>query len=337
MSHLVVDDFADLAPWSAHAADGSTSSAVSIERGAASRPGGRTMRIAVGTDASDHWVERALASLDLSHFDDLELWVRCDRSADGSESRPFFVEVRIGSSALAIGANGNEWHRLIPIPAPAAWHAVPLALDDLPASVRGSVSQIRLTCLDASAPFALELDRITALHPELLADVDAALVDRIGGRLEVHNTAVPAVVLPTDAPQKPFFRITSYGVRPAPERSPSAGTRTDYTGQGFSIRPPSVPFDLLYAVDAVAASRADAAALLQFVYSELTPVGVLEVAGRPLTIEWVEAPQLARTEIAGQPTVYLKVSTAQRATEAREQAVPPFNRMDLEVDSRAVA
>ena len=64
---------------------------------------------------------------------------------------------------------------------------------------------------------------------------------------------------------------------------------------------------------------------------------MLEVAGRPLTIEWVEGPQLARTEIPGQPTVYLKVSAAQRANAAREAAVPPFNRVDVEVDARAVA
>ena len=337
MSHLVVDDLTDLTPWSARAPNGSASTAIAIARGAASRLGGQTMRVEVGPDALGHRVERALASLVLSRFDDVELWARCDRAADGSEAKPFFVDVQLGSAALAIGANGNQWHRLIPIAVPGTWQAVPLALDDLPAGVRGSVSQIRLTCVDAGAPFALELDRITALRPELLADVDAALVDRIGGRLEVRNTAVPAVVLPGDAPPEPFFRITSYGVRPAPERSPSSGMRTDYTGQGFSIRPPSVPFDLMYAVDAVAADRADAAALLQFVYSELTPVGVLDVAGRPVTIEWIEAPQLARTDIAAQPTVYLKVSTAQRATAAREPAVPPFNRIDVEVDSRAVA
>ena len=337
MSHLVVDDLAELGPWSAHAPDGSASTAISIAHGAATRLGGPTMRIEAGAQAAGHRVERTFASLDLSRFDDLELWVRCDRTADGGTERPFFAEVRLGSAALAIGANGNTWHRLIPVAAPNTWQAVPLALDDLPASVRGAVTQIRLTVLDASVPFALELDRISALHPELLADVDAALVDRLGARLEVRNTPVPAVVLPTEAPPQPFFQITSYGARPAPERSPSAGTRTDYTGQGFSIRPPSVPFDLLYAVDAVAADRADAATLLEFAYSELTPLSTLDVAGRPLTIEWVEAPVLARTAIAGQPTVYLKVSTAQRATAAREPAVPPFNRIDVEVDSRAVA
>jgi hypothetical protein len=35
--------------------------------------------------------------------------------------------------------------------------------------------------------------------------------------------------------------------------------------------------------------------------------------------------------------VYLKVSTSQRAIAARDPAAPPFNRIDLEVDSRASA
>jgi hypothetical protein len=64
---------------------------------------------------------------------------------------------------------------------------------------------------------------------------------------------------------------------------------------------------------------------------------VLDVAGRPLTIEWVDGPSLARTEIPGQPTVYVKVSASQRSTVARESAVPPFNRIDVEADTRAVA
>jgi hypothetical protein len=329
LSHLVVDDLADLGPWAAHAPDGSASTAIELERGPATRLGGQTLRIAAGPDATGHRVERALAPVDLSAFDDLELWVRSDRAADGSATNPFFLELRLGSAALAAGANGNDWHRLIPVTAPSAWQAVPLALDDLAAALRGAVTQIRLTCLDAAEPFTLDLDRIAALRPELLADVDAALVARLA-------PAAAAVVLPAQTePAEPFFRITSYGVRPAPERSPASGFRSDYSGQGFSIRPPSVPFDLFYAVDAVAADRADAARLLEYAYSQLTPTSVLDVAGRPLTIEWVEGPPLARTQIAGQPTLYVKVSAAQRATGAREAAVPPFNRIDVEADTRA--
>ena len=153
----------------------------------------------------------------------------------------------------------------------------------------------------------------------------------------MRNAAVPAVVTPDTAPSTPFLRITSYAVRPASERSPAGGFRTDYTGQGFSIRPPSVPFDLLYAVDAVADDRADAAQLLDYVCSELAPNDVLDVAGRPLTIEWVDAPALALTELPSRPTVHLKVASSQRANAVREPAVPPFNRIDVEADTRATA
>jgi hypothetical protein len=331
MSHLVLDDLTDLGPWVARSPDGSASTAIAVGPGPVTRTGSPTARIEASPDALGHRVERELAAVDLSPFDDLELWVRGDAIADGSEVRPFYLELRLGSVAVAAGASANAWHRLVPVTAPDVWQAVPLALDDLAPAVRSAVTQIRLTCVDAAAPFALDLDQLTALRPELLADVDMALVARLGA-------AAPAVVLPAEAePAPPFFRITSYGVRPAPERSPASGFRSDFTGQGFSIRPPSTPFDLFYAVDAVTADRADAARLLEYAYSELTPVAVLETAGRPLTLEWVDGPQLARTEIAKQPTLYLKVSTAQRSTAAREPAVPPFNRVDVEADTRAVA
>jgi hypothetical protein len=331
LSHVVVDDLTDLGSWAARAPDGSVSTAILIGPGPGTRIGSATMRIQAVPGALGHRVEREHDAVDLSSLDDLELWVRGDRTADGSAASPFFLELRLGSEAIPVGSTANDWNRLIPITVTNAWQAVPLALDDLAPGVRSGVTQIRMTCIDADAAFALDLDQLIAIRPELLADVDAALVARLGA-------AAPAVVLPVETePAQPFFRITSYGVRPAPERSPASGFRSDFTGQGFSIRPPSTPFDLLYAVDAVSADRADAARLLEHVYAELTPVAVLEAAGRPLTIESVDGPQLARTEIPGQPTVYLKVSTAQRATGAREPAVPPFNSIDVEADTRAVA
>jgi hypothetical protein len=155
--------------------------------------------------------------------------------------------------------------------------------------------------------------------------------------VEIDHAAVLAVVAPAAPPPEPYLLVTSYGARPAPERSPSPGYRTDFTETGFAIRPPSVPFDLLYAVDAVAGARADVATLLEFVYAELTPVSVLDVAGRPVTVEGIDAPQLALAALPTQPTVYLKLSSAQRGTAARVPAVPPFNRVDVGVDARAVA
>jgi hypothetical protein len=336
MSHAIVDDLADPGAWTPRAADGSPSTVVSVGRGPDQRLTGPTLRIAAGAGAAGHRVDRTLAApVDLSAFDDLELWLRSDRAADGSDAQPFFLELRLGSAASPVGAAGNAWHRLLPVGP--GWQCVPLALDDLAPAVRGALTQIRLTCLDGAAPFALDLDRLVAVRPELLGDADAGLVARLGGRVEIQHAPVLAVVAPAAPPPEPYLLITSYAARPAPERSPSPGYRTDYTATGFSIRPPSVPFDLLYAVDAVAGARADVATLLEFVYGELTPVSVLDVAGRPLTIEGVAAPQLALAALPTQPTVYLKLSSAQRGTAARVPAVPPFNRVDVEVDTRAVA
>jgi hypothetical protein len=337
LSHLVVDDLSDIASWRARTPAGAPSSAIAIEPGSVSRLGGPTMKIEATTAAQGHRVERTLGPLDVKASADLEVWVRSDRIADGSDSRPFFLELRLGSAALAIGAPANTWHRLIPVTAPNVWQPVPLALDDLPAAVRGAVTQIRLTVVDASTAFVLHLDRIVAIRDELLGDVDAALLDRLGGKLELDGTPVPAVVEPAQAPNQPFLRIRNHSVRPAPERSPSGGMRTDYTGQGFSIRPPSVPVDVLYAIDAVADDRADAARLLEFAFAAVVPQATLDVGGRPRTIEWVEAPALAPTEVPTHPTVYVRVATAQRASAAREAAIPPFNRIDVEVDSRASA
>lgn len=337
MSRLVVDDLADLAPWRARTPGGAPSTAITFERGALPRLGGPTITIR-GTDAAEgHRLERTLSALDLTAFADLELWVRSDRVADGSDARPFFFELRLGSAQLAVGAAGNTWHRLIPVAAPDVWQPVPLALDDLAAGVRGALTQVRLTCVEATAAFTLHLDGVAAISPELLADVDAALVTRLGGELRIDGVDVPAVVEPAQAPDTPFFRIRNYAVRPAPERSPSGGLRTDHTEQGFSIRPPAIPVDLFYAIDAVADDRADAARLLELALGKLTPRATLEVAGRPSTVDSVDAPPLSLERVQSLPTVYLKVATSQRTRAVREQAVPPFNRIDVEVDSRASA
>jgi hypothetical protein len=337
VSLLVVDDLADLAPWRARTPAGAASTAITFERGTVSRLGGPTMTIRATDSAEGHRLERTLPALDLTAFADLELWVRSDRVADGSDARPFFLEVRLGSAALAVGTAGNTWHRLIPVAAANVWQPVPLALDDLAAGVRGAVTQIRFTCVEATSPFALHLDGIAAISPELLADVDAALVARLGGQLSIRGVLVPAGVDPAQAPAPPFFRIRNYAVRPAPERSPSGGLRTDHTEQGFSIRPPSVPVDLFYAIDAVADDRADAARLLELALAELTPQATLEVAGRVSIVDSVEAPPLSLERVQTLPTLYVKVATSQRTRAVRERAVPPFNQIDVEVDSRASA
>src|SRR6266536_3055233 len=161
------------------------SNAIKLEPDTESPLGGPTLTIRATADAQGHRVERARAAVDLTSFADLELWVRSDRVADGSDGRPFFFELRLGSA-------GNDWHRLIPVAAQDVWQPVPLALDDLPAAVRSALTAISFTCVDASTPFTIHLDRILAVSGELVGDVDAALLDRLGGKLEVAGAAVPA-------------------------------------------------------------------------------------------------------------------------------------------------
>jgi hypothetical protein len=181
LSHLDVDDLTELGAWAPRAPDGSPSTAITIEAGPATRLSGQTMRIVAGSGALGHRAERELAApVDLSALDDLELWVRCDRVADGSDARPFFLELRLGSTALAAGASSDAWQRFVPVTTPDVWQTVPLALDDLAPAVRSAVTQIRLTCVDASTPFALDLDGIAAIHPDLLANDDAALAAFLG-------------------------------------------------------------------------------------------------------------------------------------------------------------
>jgi hypothetical protein len=337
VSHVVLDDLSDLTLWKARTPGGAASNEVSIEPGTVSPINGHTMTIRASSSAEGHRVERTVPAVDLTRLADLALSVRSDRSADGSEGRPFYLELRLGSAALAIGVNGNDWHRLIPLAQANVWQPVLMALDDLPTQVRSGLTQIRFSCVEAAIPFTATLNAILAVKDELLRDVDAALRDRLDGKLELANAAVPALVEPAQAPSEPFFRVRNYSAAPAPERSPSSGTRTDFTERGFSIRPPSVPFDLFYAVEAVAGARADAATMLEFALAELTPRATLPVNGRPLTVESVDAPALTLTTVESLPTLYLKVGTAQPATAARKPAVPPFNRIDVEVDDRASA
>ena len=187
-----------------------------------------------------------------------------------------------------------------------------LSLEDLPASVRSGLTTIRLTCIDAASAFSLDLDVIAAVREELLADVDASLVNRLNGRLELNGTAVPDWV---GHLFEGLDRLTE---------------------TGFALRPPAVAYDLLYEIDAVAEDRADAAAMLHLVLSEFGAVSTLEVSTNPLTVEWVDAP-VTEVPPGDRPLVHLKVSASQRPAAPTVRAVPPFNRIDVEVDDRASA
>jgi hypothetical protein len=350
VSATTLESFADVSAWTARRADGSASTAVAITGAGAPRGPWRatpTARITAGTGALDDRLERTGPAVDLRPFTDLVLWVRADRPADGSPERPFFAEVRLGSSALAPGANGNDWHRFIDIATPGTWQQVPLALGDLAPQVRQGVTTVRLTCVDATTAWALDLDRIIAVREELLADTDAAVRARLHNRLQLGGTSVPAVLAPTaSTPAAPHFRLGNYDVRPDLGRSPGAQRRTDHTRSGFALRPPSEPFTVYYALEAVTDERAQAAALLDFAVAEFVPTATIESGARVVTVDWVDAPlwtpppgtaavpTLPPAASLERPVLHLRVSTGRSPAGAAEPAVPVFNVVDVEVEQR---
>lgn len=339
MTILVLDDLADLSDWRARRPTGSPSSEIGIAPGSESWLGLDTATVTATGSGGGHRLERALGPVDLHPFDDLQLWVRSERLATGAEASPFFLELRLGSSAATIGSPPNPWHRLIPVPVPGSWQPVTVSLDDLPPAVRGAVNRVRFTCLQTDVPFALDLGAIVAIREEMLRDLDEAIATRLGGRLQIDGAPVPAVHVPAAAapPDPPFFRILNQAIRPVLERSSPSGTRTDYTQTGFSIRPPATVYDVLYRIEAVAEDRPTVAAMTEFVLAELAPVATLIANHRPHRVEWTQGPAESEGAAATPSAVHVKVTATQRSLGAPERGVPPFNEIAVEVDHRASA
>jgi hypothetical protein len=344
LSAVVIEPFSTVAAWTTHRADGSPSAMLGINASGPPRvpslsAPSATLHADAGSDG--HYLERAGPATDLRGVTDLLLWIRCDRFADGTADNPLFLQVKLGSAAMAVNDPGNPWLRLVPVAQSGVWQPVPMSLGDLPAAVRGAVTTLRLTCLDAGTGWSADLDAILAVQPEVLADADAALLARLDQQLQLDGNPVPAFLVPqAAAPQPPAFRISNYDVQPDRATSPAEGPRTDYTGSGFAIRPPATVYQIDYAVEALAEDRGTAAAMLSFALAELSPTSLLLGAGKVMTVDWIDAPSTAAPPVvappADHPVVHLRVRGAQPGVGAATRAVPPFNEISVEVDSSAI-
>ena len=168
--------------------------------------------------------------------------------------RPFFAELRLGSATLAIDDPANPWHCRLPVSA-RQW-LVRLSIRDLDAAVRSAVSRVQLRCTD-SAPFTCHLDEMNAVRDEMIGDVDAALVDRLG-HLTLNGKAAPAVLHPANGTlnqTRPYIEITHFDVVFAGERTPTTDVRMDFSSDGYSVRGPHVAYDLYYEIACVADDR----------------------------------------------------------------------------------
>jgi hypothetical protein len=255
--------------------------------------GAPTVALSGSTSASGHLATTNFTAVDLTAFDDLWFWILSDRLADGTEGRAFFLELRLGSAAVAMGTAANAWHRELPVTHVATWQLVKVSLDDLAPAVRGALSAVQIGCIDASVPFRCNVAALTAVREQLLLDLDTALVARLSNQVSLAGAPVPAFV---DQPgsatplPSPSIRITNYDVQSADARSPSGPSRSDYRNGTFDLRPRRRAYDVLYEIDVIASARADADLLYELVLAQLGTSSELLVNGVPQLVEMEPLP-----------------------------------------------
>lgn len=299
MAILAMDVFRDAVLWTTTTGLGVTPSPlVSISDETADfhpGPGTVATRIQMEVGATDHRLSRSFAAQNLSIFSEVRLWIRSSRAA--GTSHPQLMELRLGSAAFPVGHPSNTWSRALPISQANTWEPVRLALDDLAPGVRSAVSSLELRIRDGSVSTVVYLDDLLAARPEMVADVDAALIERLDQRITLAAVPVPAAVANSGAATpgtRPLILVTQYDMRSAQERTSSTRVRSDFTGDGYRIRPNSRGYDLYYAIEALAGSRSDQAAMLEAIVAALPPTGSLDVAGMPVPFEHVTPPPLER-------------------------------------------
>jgi hypothetical protein len=322
MPMTVIDPMTNAGLWTALAPDGvtpSTQIALAIDTGLTPPGNDASSALITGsTGALNHTLLRNLGPIDLTQFDDIRFWIYSDRPADGKASRPFYLELRLASAAMALSDPGNTWQRYLPVSQTGRWETVRLTIADLPAAVRGALSILQLRCTDASTAFNCHLDDIIAVREAMIGDVDAALQAGLNSILSVGGNTIPAVLHPANGvltATPPYIQILHYDAVYSRDRTDSAPARVDFTNQGYSLVPPANAFELYYQVTAVANDRPTQATMLEFVLRTLPPRGMLLVNGTPLPFETIFVQPINR--LGGsrndQIPLFYKISTRQQS------------------------
>jgi len=289
---IVIDNFTSAAPWTMTDPGG----IASAEVGLAIVPGGPTdtstsLRVETTSASAGHRIERTVPAVDLTEFLELRLWVRSDRAADGSPDRPLRLRIQLGSAALAVGAPGNLWHRLVPVASAGTWELVRLALDDLDPLVASATDTVRITVEDHTVAgvdpaMTVWLHVLIATENRLVADATAALIGLIDGSL-VLAAAVPArLAVPGGTePAAPWIRVVLDDVAFSDARTTTTSTRTDVTENGFRLRRESIGYDLRYRIEAVTTEPGDLLTIVEHVVSTLAHRRTLQVNGADLPLD----------------------------------------------------
>jgi hypothetical protein len=343
MPMIVIDGMDNSNSWRTIAPDGNTPStelALAID---ASLPrdevAGPSLRFTASNNALDHGARRMLAPVDLTKSDELRLWLNGNRAADGSPAHPFYVGIRLGSTALPLDAPSNTWLRLLPVTQARVWQPVRLSVADLPGTIRNAVDAIELRSVAVGFPFACNIDDIVAVRDMTVTDVDAALLAKLDEVLSIDGNKVPAVLHPgngTLTQGRPFIEITHYDIAYSPERTEATRPRRDFNRNGYALGFTSNAFELFYQVTANADDRLTQSTMLDFILGALTPRGQIMVNNEPLPMNAVTvepSDQLGGFRTDRLPLFY-RIS-ARRASEAAAEMVKPASNVIVEIDSVA--
>jgi hypothetical protein len=286
---VLVDPFDDARAWQTTAPGGGPSAAFVAQTDTSiTWLDAPTVALSGTAAASGHQTKTTVTAVDLTTFDDLWFWIHSDRLADGTPGWPFFLELRLGSAAVATGTAANSWFRELPVTRAGTWELVKVSLHDLAPTVRSALSTVQIGCIDAPAPFRCNVAALTGVHEQLLLDLDAALVARLSNRATLAGAPVPAFVEQpgsTTPPPSPSIRITNYDVQQADARSPAGPSRSDFRNGTFDLRPRRRAYDALYEIDVVASARPDADLLYELVLTQLGASSELVVNGVPQLVE----------------------------------------------------
>jgi hypothetical protein len=294
--------FSEIAPfsssdgWTVHASNGGATTELSVTDGSEVRypEYAGSVQLDGTTGAEGHYAEADLSGFDAGAFAELRLYLRATRTGDGAGTSPF-LEVRLGSGAMEVDDPGNEWHRQLPIGSDGAWHTARLSLHDAPSAVRNDLQTLRLTCIDASAAFSVALHSLLAVREEVIRDTETALIERLDEQAVVDATPVPVVVYngrpgesrtPVPPARRPRIRLVLADLQAAGGTMHRHANRRDYTGDGYALAPEADVFELFYEAELHAGTRADQAALTEFLLDAFAPKSTLVVAGleRPIRI-----------------------------------------------------
>ncbi|MGV6874239.1 hypothetical protein ACUSIJ_16320 [Pseudochelatococcus sp. B33] len=322
MPFQLVDDFDVVAPWQALTPAAAPSAEIALATVDEAHPLAVSQGALSATfsgAAAGHRIRRAFGPLDLGAFDRLTFWFRPDSPLRGLAEDPFQVRLRLGSAALPLDDGANLWGRYVAGGNGRGWNFMVVSLSDLPPAIAAQAGEIefQLAATDGTAHH-VTFDAMELARPALAQDVDAALLARLDNVLAIGGNPVPARLSPEIAP-RPYIAITQFGARRARARDPQGFRREERDDEGVLQWPAPRAWDLSYRFEPAADSRAEQAAILDFLAERLDS-DWLPVGNRAFRLEKDEEPDEDDKDLPLPPLRYVVSAWAESGVPSR--AIP---------------